>query len=238
MTGSNQTSRVPIDLDTFLAIDSAQMNQNLACLTPTPEIQNSFGLQEFVRKMKKGLRSLLNQAWNLPPVKMLGAALLLVVAVEFLLASTGEHDSWHNVLLSPMGEPVYDSHTLAKSVTGSRSDIAVTPTGSLRPEGQAISDASSNVDQSTSLNAVLPESMLLPNKSDKFTIQVLGDCHVIMRPPRWFHVMKKAPTLFFKVKRQEKTVQYTFLTLFDNVYALQIPQDDRAWHRDHLSLDD
>lgn len=68
--------------------------------------------------------------------------------------------------------------------------------------------------------------MLAPNKSEQFKVHVLGDCHIVLRPPHWFIKMKKSPTLSFKVLRDGTDVEHQTIMLFDGVYALQVPRED------------
>ena len=55
---------------------------------------------------------------------------------------------------------------------------------------------------------------------------MVGDSHVVLRPPTWFRQLKKTPPLRFKVNRNRKQLEYEFSTLFDGVYALKFPAED------------
>ena len=83
------------------------------------------------------------------------------------------------------------------------------------------------VDSNTDLAAFLLDShALTPNNSAKFKVHVVGDRHVVLRPPRWFMRYRKAPKLYFDIMRQNEAVDYELLMLFDGVYALKLPQEE------------
>ena len=78
----------------------------------------------------------------------------------------------------------------------------------------------------TDLAAFLLDSSSTPNTSDRFQLHVVGDCHVVLRPPRWFIMLRRAPALSFTVRRHQTIIKHEFSTLFDNVYALKLPRED------------
>lgn len=79
------------------------------------------------------------------------------------------------------------------------------------------------VDSNTDLAAFLLDThALTPNNSAKFKVHVVGDRHVVLRPPRWFMRYRKAPKLYFSIMRQKEAVDHELLMLFDGVYALKI----------------
>ena len=83
------------------------------------------------------------------------------------------------------------------------------------------------VDSNTDLASFLLDShALTPNNSAKFKVHVVGDCHVVLRPPHWFMRYRKAPKLLFNITRQEGTVEHELLMLFDGVYALKVPREE------------
>ncbi|MCJ1256126.1 hypothetical protein MMC24_003946 [Lignoscripta atroalba] len=73
---------------------------------------------------------------------------------------------------------------------------------------------------------LLNSNTFAPDRSDKFKVQIVGDCHVVLRPPHWFTQLRRPPPLLFRVSRHEKTLDHQFSTLFDGVYALRIPRED------------
>ncbi|MCJ1480207.1 hypothetical protein MMC06_000361 [Schaereria dolodes] len=97
------------------------------------------------------------------------------------------------------------------------------------PAGKATSkDTSISITHSSSDLAafLLDSNTFTPNRSDKFNVQVVGDCHIVLRPPHWYAQLKKPPPLLFKVSRQNKTLSHHFSTLFEGVHALRLPRED------------
>jgi len=85
----------------------------------------------------------------------------------------------------------------------------------------------SPVNSNTDLASFLLDShALAPNNSAKFKVHVVGDCHVVLRPPHWFIRYRKAPKLLFNITRQKAAVEHELLMLFDGVYALKVPREE------------
>ena len=245
--------RLPIDLATFLRIDAGQMNRNLACLDAarvsskgcaTSNVgrssQDRLSFQEicnaFVADFRKdGLKCLNRYEYMAGFVVMLMSVLGMVV-VGFGLTgilgasrvtnsrvfpTNGASNSALSVSTStivttaPLSLPSFSalSATLASSNPAPSTPARVSPVRSL----------STDIDIASFL---LDAYALAPNKSEQFKVHVLGDCHIVLRPPHWFSKMKKAPKLLFSITRGDKTLDHQISTLFDGVYALQIPRED------------
>lgn len=83
------------------------------------------------------------------------------------------------------------------------------------------------VNSNTDLASFLLDSNgLTPNNSAKFKVHVVGDCHIVLRPPHWFMRYRKAPKLLFNITRQKAAVEHELLMLFDGVYALKVPREE------------
>jgi hypothetical protein len=61
---------------------------------------------------------------------------------------------------------------------------------------------------------------------DVFEIQVVGDCHVVIKPPRNFVTYKKQPPFNVSARRYEQPLPYELSKLFDGVYALRLDRED------------
>ncbi|KAI9842163.1 MAG: hypothetical protein M1837_007450 [Sclerophora amabilis] len=64
------------------------------------------------------------------------------------------------------------------------------------------------------------------NESDEFKLQILGCCHVILKPPRRHTILKKAPQLFVEIHRLDQPIEARLGKLFDGVYELGLKQED------------
>ena len=246
--------RYPIDLTTFLNIDAGQMNRNLACLaaasrSPKPQrdqhtssrhgkrspADSSLSLRETINSLvtdvrKDGLRGL-NQYEYLAgfAVVLISVLSMLVIGLgvsELLGASRVSNSrvfpantslpSSSEVLTFPAlqtADPSFSS-TFAPTVN-SPSSISTQP-----PQTKGLS-------ASTDLASFLLDAYTLsPDKSEQFKVHVLGDCHIILRLPHWFNKTRKTPRLSFEILRGNLKLEHQATTLFDGVYALQIPPED------------
>ena len=243
--------RLPIDLETFLRIDAGQMNRNLACLAAArgvskgsapPKVAKSrrsshdrLSFQEiydaFVTDIRKdGLKGLNRYEYMAGFVVMLMSVLSMVV-VGFGLTGILGASRVSNSRVFPTS--VASSSVLSASTSTiataaplsspSLSAMTAILASSTPARVSPIRSLSTDVDIASFL---LDAYALAPNKSDQFKVHVLGDYHIVLRPPHWFSKMKKAPKLLFKVTRGGKTLEHQISTLFDGLYALQIPRED------------
>ena len=61
--------------------------------------------------------------------------------------------------------------------------------------------------------------------SNNFELQVVGDCHVVLKSPRSF-VAKKQPKFSVGVTRRESALSYELSKLFEGVYSLKLDRED------------
>ena len=247
--------RLPIDLATFLRIDAGQMNRNLACLDaarvsskgcapskvkPGRSSHDRLSFQEicnaFVADFRKdGLKGLNRYEYMAGFAVMLMSVLGIVVVGFGLTGILGAsrvsnsrvfpiNEASSSVLsvssstivtAAPLSPPSFSalSATLASSTQAASTPAQVSPVRSL----------STDIDIASFL---LDAYALAPNKSEQFKVHVLGDRHIVLRPPHCFSKMKKAPKLLFSVTRGDQKLDHEISTLFDGVYALQIPRED------------
>ncbi|KAI9886338.1 MAG: hypothetical protein M1823_001846 [Watsoniomyces obsoletus] len=66
------------------------------------------------------------------------------------------------------------------------------------------------------------------NQSDQFKLQVMGDYHIVLRPPQKMSQMKRMPALSVTVRRQGQPIPVELSTLFEGVYAVTLRRED-AW---------
>ena len=234
---SKVLERFPVDLNTFLSIDAGQMNRNLSWLVasnaanrathePGRETAQTISLQghKAYSRLKKQDPFPRWSGLNAPvaklPMLLLSAAWILFVLVAFRI--------YHGDVLShSVTNPVPSRHALEKqpplsvsatSRGGPRSALAVSP------------HASAGLDSPTKsaelVSLLIETTNATPTNSEKFRAQVVGDNHIVLRPPPWFSEMRKSPTLHFKVQRGQKEVDFKFLSVFDGVFALRIPPQD------------
>lgn len=252
--GLNHTQtvrRLPIDLATFLSIDAGQMNRNLACLdaargfskgcAPSKVVTSKRSSHDrlsfheiynaFVTDVRKnGLKGLNRYEYMAGFVVMLMSVLGMVV-VGFGLTGILGASRVSNSRVFPTNVASTSSLSVTTSTVAtaaplslpSLSDLAATLASSTPARVSPVRSLSTDTDIASFL---LDAYALAPNKSEQFKVHVLGDCHIVLRPPHWFSKLKKAPKLLFKITRADKTLEHQTSTLFDGVYALQIPRED------------
>ena len=240
--------RLPIDLATFLRIDAGQMNRNLACLAAArgfskgyvpPKVTKLRGsshdrlsFQEiydvFVSDIRKdGLKGLNRYEYMAGFVVLLMSVLSMVV-VGFGLTGILGASRVSNSRVFPTSVASNAALSMSTSTAASLSSpslftVAPSLPSSTPARVSPMKSLSTDVDIASFL---LDAYTLMPNKSDDFKVHVLGDYHIVLRPPHWFSKLKKAPKLLFKVTRDGKTLEHQMSTLFDGVYALQILRED------------
>ncbi|MCJ1402748.1 hypothetical protein MMC11_005969 [Xylographa trunciseda] len=236
--------RFPVDLQTFLDIDSSQMGRNLACIASetTKETiirratQHRSGI---IGNWPKPIRTLLRQErrYTLFYGTCLLVALLLygVAMAGMRTFTTTSMPELANVQhKDPQPTPISDSRLKPASIAPSSTSSHISKTPSsipVIPSTHSVPKGISPILRNTDLASFLLEPSLTPQKvspnmSDKFRLQVVGDCHVVLTPPKWFTQFKKAPALLFNVTRGKESLNHEFSTLFDGVHALKLARED------------
>ena len=239
--------RLPVDLPTFLQVDVKQLGRNLACLSsatgglrltkeeyptesgdPSDDVEKS-PLDLFA--FKGNLRGIRNyKAPEIRSLLVLGSVLLLSMVYTIATLSlqkftqvSPQAEISRNLLISSIST-VSTSATKVSSVMSSTSATvrpsAVPSVSTHDPISKIVSDTRTNTDLASFL---LDSHSLAPNKSGQFKIHVIRDCHIVLKPPPWFTLLRRAPKLLFKVTRKEETVDYQVSTLFDGLYVLKLP---------------
>lgn len=243
--------RLPIDLATFLRIDAGQLNRNLACLTAArgyskgyapPKVAKSrksshdrLSFKEiydaFVADIRKdGLKGLNRYEYMAGFVVMLMSVLSMVV-VGFGLTGILGASRVSNSRVFPTSVASNPALSISTSTIATAAPLSLPSLSALAASLASSTPARDSPAKSLSTDVdiasfLLDAHTLAPNKSDEFKVHVLGDCHIVLRPPHWFSSMKKNPKLLFKVTRGGKTLEHQISTLFDRVYAMQIPRED------------
>lgn len=241
--------RYPVDLATFLKIDAGQMNRNLACLAAAHGSSRPGSRPHSNEKLGNGRDSRQWSFWGWldsvvsdgqregPKIlkryePMSGFAFILMAVLPLLILGIGlsKFLGASKVSNSRVFPTTAVSTTMLASTAStapfflsSTTALVATTASSTPAHVSPIRSLSSNTDMASFL---LDAYMLAPNKSEQFKVHVLGDCHIVLRPPHWFTKMKKPPKLLFKVLHGETELEHELTTLFDGVYALQIPRED------------
>lgn len=233
--------RLPVNLAAFLNIDAGQLNRNLACIASTTESlscsQSAKHDQESLKpwgleSVRKTVREYPYKSWN-----AMNESLSLRTLVFLVIFMT----IYSSFLVSTIKRP----SPLEKEVASTSLEVspsATSPSVTLTAKSQCNAMNSGPESPTSILSQTLPLKSLStdtaiasylmdayaspPNRVEQFKVHVLGDSHIILRPPHWLTKMKKAPQLSFEVSSRQKSVGYQVSTLFDGVYALRIPREE------------
>ena len=237
--------RIPVDLTTFSKIDASQMNRNLACLSNATSILrqdqeiscsweqriNTRHKASFGRHLHgwhlwiKSYCRLAQRTVDLP----LAWSLIGLLLISFCLAR-----------LANFPWPGWMDNARSKAHTATPSTLAssLSPfpdTSSASPSSGSLASSTSlvpaQVSPSGSLSTYTDIASLLryhsaqtSDRAETFEIHLLGDRHVVLRSPLWF-IKLRAPSLSFRISRDNSELEYGISTLFEGVYALQIPRE-------------
>lgn len=253
MTKYEVVKRLPIDIQTFLSLDARQMNRNLACLANThsssrlldPRRSVSSDVEKDVVKTKT--RTYFGRLLGIDEPRMLktfafiekilgfgGLVLLLglflyhqFVVSNFFGASQVSILQQNPPDATETHQPavVKPTNTVSVSIRGEPPKILTSPSSSASPHSAPKSKSAlqSNTEIASFL---LGGHALVPNNSDEFKISVIGDSHIVLRPPHWFIRSRKASKLSISVARGTSALSHQVSTLFDGVFAIKIPRDD------------
>ncbi|KAI9768212.1 MAG: hypothetical protein M1840_005042 [Geoglossum simile] len=256
LLGNRVLKRLPIDLSTFLNIDARQMNRNLACLTglhagrdalqpfdseqtspPQGVVPEDAKASPYPYRIAQGLAFLREQKsrgfWATGLVISF-FALALATATFSSNPYASVQSSWRSRSRGPenyiqvVSTPA-SSATVATSVT--------TPSGMLPPQPHDANAAPSlETDRPMSNSVASPsldfagilfnQPLTAVNDSDKFKLHIIGDSHMILRPPRRFTLLKKPPKIFVRVTRNNRVVDVRLSKLFEGAYTLKLERED------------
>jgi hypothetical protein len=243
---SRVLKRLPIDLKTFESVTPGQINRNLACLTglhsgkmaelpnstplaskelglkPSQDIEksprNTFGLAESIESLRResrlGIRSLL-------PL-----GVVVFCGLLYAFTSLGLPLILHNSSGLSQRMDMSNHSSVLPTSTGLAPTTFV-PAKSGQQLGTVVPNSIATGNPQVELAGILINpKMLQINNSDLFEIQVLGDCHLVLKPPRRIVAAKKAPKFSVEVTRENETIKHEISKLFDGVYTVRLDRED------------
>ncbi|KAJ5101798.1 hypothetical protein NUU61_004020 [Penicillium alfredii] len=236
--------RYPIDIKTFESITPGQLNRNLASLVGLyPKKTNkvpsdppkSLDWHTFIDPEKYPCNwippSYATRARKLAPVLRLVtltfvSAIALTIGYAIFQAVTlflahGMAGSAISNIFAPATRQGSPASILTLDRVGQAS-LSIQPPAHVQP-----------LDVQPSGCSTIKESMGLIASSagsepDNFEIQVVGDCHVVIKPPQSFVSSKKQPRFNVGVSRHNQVLPHELSRLFDGVYTLKLDRED-AW---------
>ena len=239
-------NHLPIDLSTFLHLDACQLNRNLAFLALAKRSSTIGRTKDLVSKVDnaEAEASISNRrqfARVFDRVRgLLPRALIILLPMLLFHLVTSNTSRQHQSL-----EPIVNTGIPTQAAVTPKITSLPTPIVAVRPRDQpsvvshtvsspepvhiakSISAVYGNTDMTSYLASFLAETYTLsPNSSDKFMVHVIGDRHIVIRPPYWFTRSRKAPKLLFNVTREGSLLEHEVSPLFDGVYALKLHHAD------------
>lgn len=238
VTKSETIKRMPIDLQSFLSLDCRQVNRNLACLatiyrTGYSKPESTDPSRSPLTKAEKSSKDNYRAAEKIFPVeKILRSGLLLVLG--FLLyqlaisnVSNAPQTYRQNTKDAAAVPTILLTRPTSVLLVSTKTGLTKSPVLTSSPRNQYLTPRSGSPQANTEIASFLQDGQgLLPNNSDKFKISVLGDSHILLRPPHWFIRSRKAPKLSFCVSRGTHALNHQVSTPFDGVFTIEIPRDD------------
>ncbi|KAE8353003.1 hypothetical protein BDV28DRAFT_134066 [Aspergillus coremiiformis] len=236
--------RYPIDLVTFESITPGQLNRNLASLVSiytkksgkitlvnaeTVQTKPFLDVEKYATKLP--LIPYLNDDRELAPVLRL-ITLTVLLSVATILAHSALRAA--SILFSK-----YYAHSATSNI------VSITPTstpGSIIPANglkqPSLSTMPSPVTdvqilenqphRHSQLDSLMVGLLSPPMKEESsgFEIQVVGDCHLVIKPPNRTLAGRKQPKFDVKVSRGANPLGYELSRLFDGVYTLKLDRGD------------
>ena len=242
-SSSHVLKRLPIDLATFQSIAPGQLSRNLACLTglyvqkskstqmsPSNDDTDSRNLKSFSDIEKHPLtksmypqRTPWSQLLKRSPMWGIAAVLGIAVLCQFLLTVGHLYSrrSPAGSIKSPTTPPHKDqgAATMYSSSTTTTATVYI-PDTTLPPKSLA------TVDPKRELQKLLTPEMEAANKSDNFQVYVIGDCHMIIKPPQYFMSKKKIPAFHVKISRGNQVLSHNLSKLFDGIFTTQLDREE------------
>lgn len=236
--------RYPIDLKTFESITPGQLNRNLASLVGLyPKKAHKFTANSSKPAQRYILADLekLSSNW-LPPsyakrarelsptLRMATLTLVSVIAISMGYTVL-------KALILFLAQFLVGT-TLSSASLPVTSQVSTTSIPSLNRVNETPSMAMPSVSTrrlnmpsvfnpvSSEVNWPAFSSPRTPEGTDEFEFQIIGDCHVVIKPPRKFASSKKHPNFHVSLRRQDKALPHELSPLFDGVYTLRLDRED------------
>ncbi|CAL5870696.1 uncharacterized protein PFLUO_LOCUS4936 [Penicillium psychrofluorescens] len=231
--------RYPIDLKTFESITPGQLNRNLASLvslypkkihkatSDTRKALDHYSIFDLEKYPGNWIpHSYTTRAREMAPMLRL-VTLTLISAIALSIG----YAAVKMIVL-------FLAQWLAGSTATNSFSLAInynTPTAvvtmdrmkqtslAVRPPGDVPSLRIHSSNEATGLTIPVSNS---PATTNAFEIQVVGDCHVVIKSPHSFTSSKKHSRFNVSVHRHNQVLPYELSQIFDGVYSLKLARED------------
>ncbi|PYH78772.1 hypothetical protein BO82DRAFT_152702 [Aspergillus uvarum CBS 121591] len=234
---STLVNRYPIDIKTFESIAPRQLNRNLASLaTIYPRNVYQVPPERPKEPLVKRALNAVEHTWKVTPLPFTNGnhklAFLLRLTVLFaaaVLTITFGHFALRALVLFLTQ---YFAHPGVSSAVTTHSQNTQTASGlpldgsfSVVPSNLAGIQAHGRSSLEDFMDGILSPTQ--PNEGPhEFEFQVVGDCHLAIKPPHKSFIGRKGPRFSVQVNRDGKSLDYELSTLFEGVYTLKLDRAD------------
>ncbi|KAI4163456.1 MAG: hypothetical protein LQ342_002963 [Letrouitia transgressa] len=248
--------RLPIDLQSFLQIVPHQLSRNLALLTEVPRVSIATKQIRASSKVESpgcvpgfkacrifltwlfhaisGPMRVMSQRRRIHPIQPLLLA-SLILTIGFVIAQNLRFVGISGVPNIDRDSKMATTQILsASNLAGTASVLSAKPIFEPKPKSgpslvvpvgmpKGLTTTHTNTDLASFL---LDSPANTVNKSEKFIVHVIGDSHIVLRPPYWFTRSKKMPKLYFNVTQGNRVLKHQLSTLFEGVHAIELPVNE------------
>lgn len=245
--------RLPVNLKTFMNLDASQMNRNLAYLanrhassrqrTPRLLISNQETSRNFYIAEKGEYstpkfpfikKSLVSEHLShlkrifIPGLLFVFGILVYQIVMSFAVGAphVPAHQGKGINLVSNLERACAKLGPTVPISLQSDFALMTNPVSSLINKASDSKGKSPLASNSALASFLHGRQVFTPNKSENFEVGIIGDCHIVLRSPRWFMRSKKTHKLAFNVTRKGSALHHQVSMPFDGVYALEIPRED------------
>lgn len=231
--------RLPVDLDSFINLEPEQLNKHFACLADLAAARthasrksvsfaslssgagNSSDSNDVEKNLSKSIMAQ-HQPYamlrNVLPLKEGTVVLLLWLFVAWIFVAV-PFAAQQSVQSRTAG-----SVNSTTSITLSSSSLSPTTSiASQTGKGSLVPGMRGQTDLAELLSNHALQSM---NTSDKFMVDIIGDCHIVVKAPRTMMQKRKQPEIRVRVTRGNVEILANTSRLFEGVYAVKISRED------------
>ncbi|KAF9894586.1 hypothetical protein FE257_006472 [Aspergillus nanangensis] len=246
LTGKTSVMRrYPIDLRTFESIFPGQLNRNLASLaslypkkpcktiseSPNPTQKKSiFAVENYAKKIFP-LPYMLENHELAPAVRLLALLLLSVVVISLGYSGIRVAFIFFSQLFASTSVSDLSTSESVKTVTSIVSvqrAVSVSPSALSSSSGQ-LPVLGTKFHKRPVLDDLLASVVPISEQneqSNSYEIQVVGDCHLVIKSPNTSSSGKKHQKFSVQVSRRGQGLDYELSQLFDGVYTLKLDRGD------------
>jgi hypothetical protein len=243
---------LPIDLSSFINLDASQLNKHIACLCEIYDqdaerkkialkLRQAPSSREIAGDVEKNLsksivaqnrtkaflvkhENAINKAWQFS-VGILLLILGLSICKELVVALA----AFFGGVSSLTGFAPSTTHSIQPTVS-MVTTTAIIPTSvasvstiSIQNKVSSVALTAPNLDKE--LARLVSDAAAVHNESDNFQVQILGDCHVIVKAPQRLLGKKKPPKVVISVTRGSAEVPSNTSKLFEGLYTVKIDRE-------------